>query len=114
MPVLRWSGPWVLRQEAHGASLGSPRRRVTLFLNRRLPPLALGGLVLLMVLLPSRVWLVVLVTLALLLSLAYCWSLALGRGLWLERRLHSTWVQVGDTLEERLALVNTTSFPALW
>ncbi len=114
MPIPRWSGPWVLRQEVHDASPGSPRRRVTLFLNRRLPPLALGGLVLLMGLLPSRVWLVVLVTLALLLLLAYRWSLALSRGLWMERHLRSTWVQVGDALEERLALVNTTSFPALW
>jgi len=46
--------------------------------------------------------------------LSYLWARALYRGLSLRREMRFGWVQVGDRLEERFTLTNTSHFPAVW
>jgi uncharacterized protein (DUF58 family) len=55
--------------------------------------------------------------------LAGAWMLLLTSGVWAwklahslraARRLEARWVQVGDVMEERFTLFNTSSFPVLW
>lgn len=72
---------------------------------------ALLALVVLAVLAPSRVWIVLLTGLGLTLGLCFGWALAGARGVWLERRLLHTWVQVGDLLEEVFILHNDSVLP---
>ena len=77
----------------------------------------LGLLVLLAVaavLLPHTVWNSLLLGLGGLYLVAWRWTRQLGQSLRGERTLRSGWVAVGDELEEKFALVNHTSWPALW
>ena len=46
--------------------------------------------------------------------ISWVWALSLYRGLRLKREMRFGWAQVGDQLEERFTLVNTSRFPALW
>lgn len=83
-------------------------------LNSRLIPL-LTTLVLFMQLVDgSKVWLMLLICLGGAWAIAWWWVRSLAGNLTLTREMRFGWAQVGDTLEERLTLINTGWAPALW
>lgn len=63
---------------------------------------------------PYRGWVILLVALGGAWLIAFFWVRSLEKGLRIDREIRYGWATVGDTLEERFALVNTASFPALW
>ncbi len=83
-------------------------------LNSRLFPFLTGLLVLLQLLVPFQGWMILLVVLGGVWLLAYLWSRSLARGLRLTREMRFGWTQVGDRIEERFTLSNTSILPALW
>ncbi len=85
-----------------------PRRQAVLWLA--LLPL----LITLQIALPSKVWVVLLVGMGGAWLAAYAWARMLATGLRLEREIRYGWANVGDRLEERFTLVNTSLAPALW
>ena len=74
----------------------------------------LGFLFVQMLLTPSRVWYLLLVSFALVLALAYGWTLALARNVRVGRRYNRALVQVGDRLVEDFAIVNNSLLPVPW
>ena len=72
---------------------------------------ALAVALLLSILLPSRVWPVLAVTLAVLIAICLGWAVAGARRVMLTRQLRYTWVQVGDRLEEIFTLYNALPVP---
>lgn len=88
--------------------------RRTIELRRRLPVIWLFLLGIAAVLLPSRIWITLLVGLGGLFIVALFWSRGLRRGLSAGRRLRFGWVAVGDRLSEQLAIHNSSLFPAFW
>ncbi len=48
------------------------------------------------------------------LIVSFFWARGLARGLTLKREIRFGWAQVGDRLEERFTLTNTSNFPAIW
>ena len=83
-------------------------------LHSRLLPLLVGLLFLLQLMVPFKGWTMLLVVLVGLWLIAYVWVHALARGLYLTREMRFGWAQVGDRVEERFTLVNTSWVPALW
>lgn len=65
-------------------------------------------------LLPSRVWFVLLVGFGLLLGVSYLWVRSLARNVRLGRRYSRSLIQVGDRLAEDFRLVNTSVLPLPW
>ncbi len=100
--------PFVLRRYPQ------PGRLVTIELRQRFPVLigllALGWYVIA----PSEIAAVFVFGLAGMLVTAWLWARAMALGVVARRRLHYAAVQVGDVLEERLALQNDTPLPVLW
>jgi len=83
-------------------------------LNTKLLPFLVGLLGLLYALTGYRGWLVFLIGCAGAWLLAFVWTLALQRGLRLERGIHYAWARVGDTLPEELSVTNSSRLPAVW
>jgi uncharacterized protein (DUF58 family) len=46
--------------------------------------------------------------------LSYFWARGLSKGLSLSREMRFGWAQVGDHLEERFTLINSSKFPCVW
>ncbi len=69
---------------------------------------------LLQIVLPSRAWIAILLSLGGALGLGYLWMRQLADKITLSREQHYGWVHVGDLLEERFTLRNDTFFPILW
>ncbi|MGD2205837.1 MAG: DUF58 domain-containing protein [Anaerolineae bacterium] len=69
---------------------------------------------LLQIIVPSRAWVAVLITLGGMLGLGYLWTQQLAVKLSLTREQYYGWVHVGDMLEERFSLRNDSLLPALW
>jgi uncharacterized protein (DUF58 family) len=63
---------------------------------------------------PTAVAAVGLAALSALLLFAWLWARSMALGASAQRKLHYAAVQVGDTLEERLTLVNDSRLPVLW
>lgn len=83
-------------------------------LNPRLLPIVVALLVALQLIVPYHGWMMLLIGLGGAWLIAYFWARALARGLRLTRELRFGWAQVGDQLEERFTLSNTSWLPALW
>jgi uncharacterized protein (DUF58 family) len=98
---------WVVYRHA------APNRIVEISAAERGPLLALLALVILSIIVPSRVWAVLLVGLGAALALAFTWALLTGLRMRFTRRTVYAWVQVGDRLEEDFALENNAPFPVL-
>lgn len=62
----------------------------------------------------ERVWMMLFVALGGVWLFEYVWARALRRGLSFQRELRFGWAQVGDQLEERFTLSNSSHVPALW
>jgi uncharacterized protein (DUF58 family) len=63
---------------------------------------------------PSKVWVTLLVGLGGAWLIAYLWAWMLAGGLRLNREMRYGWAHVGDRLEERFTLINSSLAPALW
>jgi uncharacterized protein (DUF58 family) len=74
----------------------------------------LGLLFVVQLVIPSRVWTILLVSLGGAVGLGYLWARQLARNLHIVREQHYGWAHVGDLLEERFELHNASFFPALW
>jgi uncharacterized protein (DUF58 family) len=71
-------------------------------------------LLVLAIILPSRIWNIMLITLGGLFLVSYFWARQLARGLSGHRQLRFGWVAVGDRLSELFEIYNSSSLPALW
>jgi uncharacterized protein (DUF58 family) len=91
-------------------------RRITsrIRLNMRWLPFAVGLTLLLQLFFPSSIWQVLLIFLAGGWIIAYLWAYKLSRSLDFKREIRYGWTQVGDRLQERYTLTNTSAVPALW
>lgn len=83
-------------------------------LNYRALPLVVLLLVFLQLTVPFRGWAILLVGFGGAWLVAWIWVHSLARGLALTREVRFGWAQVGDRLEERFTLQNSSVFPALW
>ncbi len=87
---------------------------VQIQLQLRLPLIWLAFLLAAAILLPDQVWNTLLIGLGGLFLVAYLWARSLAAGLRASRQLLFSWVSVGDRLEERFTLINSSLLPALW
>jgi uncharacterized protein (DUF58 family) len=71
-------------------------------------------LLVIQLLFPNKVWVTLLVGLGGAWLVAYFWARSLKKNLRLVREMRFGWANVGDRLEERFTLVNTSLAPALW
>jgi uncharacterized protein (DUF58 family) len=90
------------------------RTTVSIDLTARWLPGLLATLLLLQVIVPSRVWIGLLVVAGGALAGGYFWARQLARYLLVTREQHYGWAHVGDLLEERFALQNRALLPAPW
>ena len=78
----------------------------------------LAGLVALFVMLqivtPSRVWIVLILSLGGTLAAGYYWARQMAENVTLTREQRYDWVHVGDLLEERFVLSNDSFLPIIW
>lgn len=63
---------------------------------------------------PNRIWLVLSIALGGVWLIGWFWTRSLARGLSLSREMRFGWVRVGDWLQERFTLTNTSRLPVLW
>lgn len=82
--------------------------------HSRLLMLVVVLLVALQLSIPHHAWMMLLVGLGGVWLIAFVWAHTLARSLTLTRELRFGWAQVGDHLEERFTLRNTSWLPALW
>jgi len=81
--------------------------------NRLLPILSV--LILILYLVDSyRGWSVLLISFGGAVIISFLWARGLGKGLSISREMRFGWAQVGDHLEERFTLVNSSRFPGIW
>lgn len=86
----------------------------TVRVRSRLPLVLLGLLLINQIFNPARIWVGLILGLAMLLLICYLWAWALSRGLSGQRTVRGAWVVAGDLLAEQFTVVNAASFPALW
>ncbi len=83
-------------------------------LKARLLPIILILLFFMQIIDPSRIWTSLLVGFGGAWLLAYLWARSLSTSIKISREMRFGWAQVGDQLEERFTLVNSSSLPATW
>src|SRR5688572_28817851 len=83
-----------------------------LILRQRMVPFIIAVLLGLQFKDPSRVYVILLVAFGGIFLIAWVWAYWLGREIKLLRETRLNWVQVGNHIEERLTLTNTSLFPA--
>jgi len=109
-PLARTVRRWIDRLNATLA----PPAGTSLQLNSKVLPPLIGLLALLQVLMPYDGWLILLTGLGGAWLISYLWARSLAQHLSVTREMRFGWAQVGDRIEERFTLRNTSSFPALW
>jgi hypothetical protein len=83
-------------------------------LKARLLPFVVILLIIMQLIDPSRIWTSLLVGFGGAWLLAYFWARSLSKNIRMTREMRFGWAQVGDQLEERFTLVNSSSLPATW
>lgn len=83
-------------------------------LNNRILPILTGILILMQIIDPTKVWMFLLLGVGGAWGAAYLWVRTLSRHLYLQREVRFGWAQVGDRIEERFTLRNTSWVPAPW
>ena len=96
------------------ASLAPEQNTSSVKFKQPLLPVVVGILILLEVLVPYRGWVVLLVTLGGVWAVSALWARSLSSGLRVIRETRFGWKQVGDTLLERITLINDGWAPAIW
>lgn len=87
---------------------------VQIQLSSWLLPLLTAALILLQIVRPYKGWLVLLIGLGGAWIVGWFWAWRLSRGLRLIREMRYGWAQVGDRVEERFQLINTSIVAAPW
>jgi uncharacterized protein (DUF58 family) len=77
-------------------------------------PFLVGILLVMQLTYPYKGWVIMLVGFGGVWLVGFLWARALARGLTLYREMRFGWAHVGDRLEERFTLLNTSALPALW
>jgi uncharacterized protein (DUF58 family) len=83
-------------------------------LNTRLLPVLVGLLLIMQLTFPYKGWLILLIGLGGAWLISYLWVLLLAQGLSLTREMRFGWAQVGDRIEERFTLTNSSPVAAVW
>jgi uncharacterized protein (DUF58 family) len=83
-------------------------------IRQRLPIIGLLLFLALSLVLPSRIWMTLLIGLGGVFIISFIWARQLSKGLRGSRRLRFGWVAVGDRLSEEFEIRNECSLPALW
>jgi uncharacterized protein (DUF58 family) len=90
----------------------SPKPRLKL--NNWLLPVLVGSLLVMQITYPYKGWQILLVGLGGVWLVGYLWVRNLARSLSLTREIRYGWAHVGDRLEERFTLTNSSFIPAPW
>ena len=88
--------------------------RTKIRIKEPLPLVGLFFFLALTLVLPSRIWMTLLIGLGGAYLLSFIWVRQLSKGLKGSRRLRFGWVAVGDRLSEEFEITNESSLPALW
>lgn len=83
-------------------------------LKSRLLPAIVILLIIMQLVDPSRIWTSLLVGFGGAWFFSFIWARTLAGSLTITREMRYGWAQVGDKLEERFVLVNSSSIPATW
>lgn len=86
----------------------------TLRMTSKLPLVLLAVLLVNQIFNPARLWVGIIVGLAVVLGLCYVWAWQLAAGISARRHLRGTWVLAGDVLNETFVVENSSSMPAMW
>ncbi len=70
--------------------------------------------IVLQIITPSRAWIALILSLGGTLAAGYYWARQMAGNVTLTREQHYDWVHVGDLLEERFTLCNTSFLPVVW
>jgi uncharacterized protein (DUF58 family) len=90
------------------------RPEVTVTLNTTLPVALTAVLLAVQLIMPSRVWIVLLWLVGGTAALAYVWARQMALHVTARRTLRYGWMEVGDRLEERFEVSNGSWLPLLW
>jgi uncharacterized protein (DUF58 family) len=104
----RLTRPWVLWRFRDGDA------EMWLIWRNRLPLLIIPLLLTLELIFHARVWRTLLLGFASVTAVAIWWAWHMARSVRVRREMNVSWVQVGDLLEERFALVNDSPLPVMW
>ncbi|MGD9049802.1 MAG: DUF58 domain-containing protein [Anaerolineae bacterium] len=91
-----------------------PRPKVTVELKSRWLIGLLATLFVLQLVIPSRVWMFLLLGMGGALGFSYFWARQLAERMTITREQYYGWVHVGDLLEERFTLANDAILPVVW
>ena len=94
--------------------IAKDRPEVAVTLNTALPVVLAAVLLVVQLIMPSRVWIVLLWLVGGTTGLAYVWARQMALGVAARRTLRYGWMQVGDRLEERFEVSNASWLPLLW
>jgi uncharacterized protein (DUF58 family) len=83
-------------------------------LKTRFLPFIVFLLIIMQLIDPSHIWTSLLVGFGGAWLLTYFWARSLTKSIRISREMRFGWAQVGDQLEERFTLVNSSSLPATW
>ncbi len=86
----------------------------TLRLTSKLPVILLAVLLVNQIFNPARIWVGIILGLALVLGISYLWAFLLRDGLSAQRHLRGAWVLAGDMLNETFVVENDSDMPAMW
>ena len=99
------------------ALVDSPNSRSTgrtLRLTSKLPVILFVVLLLNQIFNPARIWVGIILGLAVVLGMSYLWASLLCNGLSARRHLSGAWVLAGDMLTETFVVENDSGMPAMW
>jgi len=88
--------------------------KATLRLNVKMLPIIGAIATVMQVIDPSRVWVILMISLGGTWLLCYWWMRGLRHSLTFNREMRFGWARVGDMLEERFTLTNRFPLPATW
>ena len=83
-------------------------------MKARILPIVVLSLLVMQLIDPSKIWTTLLVGFGGAWLISFLWARALTNNIQLTREMRYGWAQVGDKLEERFTLVNSSSLPATW
>ena len=92
----------------------NPEIKATYKLNSRIIPAVAVLSLITHLIFPGNVWIILIITFGGLWLLGWLWVTNLAQGLHIKREHRFGWNQVGDLLEERFTLSNSSLFPAPW
>ena len=86
----------------------------SIYIKSYLMPVITLVLVIFQLLFPYKGWVILASGFVGMWVLGFVWTYSLRSGLNLEREMRFGWIQVGDHIQERILIENTSRFPAIW